>query len=73
MLRFLLLRFLPRRLLPLLVVWEVIQLVRRLRSGRPLFGDDRIIEGHATEVPSRTKGASTRAPIGPSAAIEPPL
>ena len=53
MLRFLLLRFLPRRLIPLLMVWEVVQVVRRLRGGRPLFGDDRVIEGHATPVPPR--------------------
>jgi hypothetical protein len=65
MLRLLLFRFLPRRILPLLAVWEIVQLVRRLRSGRPLFGDDptirndgisrddRVIEGHATPVPPR--------------------
>jgi hypothetical protein len=57
MFRWLLLRFLPRRLLPLLMVWEIVQLVRRLRAGRPLFGDDRsddrIIEGTATPVRSR--------------------
>jgi hypothetical protein len=51
MLRFLLLRYLPRRLVPLLVLWEAIQLVRRLRGGRPLFADDRVIEGRATRVP----------------------
>jgi hypothetical protein len=48
MLRFLLLRILPRRLLPLLVLFELIQLVRRLRAR-----DDQIIEGHATVVPPR--------------------
>jgi hypothetical protein len=57
MFRWLLLRFLPRRLLPILMVWEIVQLVRRLRSGRPLFGDersdDRIIEGTATRVRPR--------------------
>jgi hypothetical protein len=53
MLRFLLLRYLPRRLLPLFVVWEVVQLVRRLRAGRPLIGDDRVIDGQATRVPPR--------------------
>jgi hypothetical protein len=57
MLRWLLLRFLPRRLLPLLMVWEVVQLIRRFRAGRPLVGgdpyDDRVVEGHATPVPSR--------------------
>jgi hypothetical protein len=59
MLRLLLFRFLPRRLLPLLAVWEIVQLVRRLRAGRPLFGDDRVvgddrvIEGHATPVQPR--------------------
>jgi hypothetical protein len=31
MIRFLLLRFLPRRILPLLMLFEAIQLVRRLR------------------------------------------
>ena len=73
MLRFLLLRFLPRRLLPLLVVWEVIQVVRRLRAGRPLFGDDRIMEGRATEVPSRTIPTSQRTTARAPAATEPPL
>ena len=34
MLRFLLLRFLPRRLLPLLTLLEVIRLVRRFRASR---------------------------------------
>jgi hypothetical protein len=57
MLRLLLLRFLPRRLVPLLVLWELVQVVRRLRAGRPLFGDDstddRVIEGRATRVPPR--------------------
>jgi hypothetical protein len=53
MYRWLLLRFLPRRLLPLLMVWEVVQLVRRLRARRPLFGDERIIEGRATPVQPR--------------------
>jgi len=57
MFRWLLLRFLPRRLLPILMVWEVYQLIRRLRAGRPLFGgdeyDDRVIEGRATPVPPR--------------------
>lgn len=72
MLRLLLLRFLPRRLLPLLVVWQAIQLVRRLRAGRPLFGDHRIIDGRASEVPS-TPDRSQRAIVGPSAAIDPPL
>ena len=55
--RLLLLKLLPRRLLPLLVLFEIIQLVRRLRSnsisttGRY---DDRIIEGQATVVPPRS-------------------
>ena len=53
MLRFLLLRYLPRRLVPLLVLWEVVQLIRRLRERRPLFADDRVIEGQATRVPPR--------------------
>jgi hypothetical protein len=53
MLRLLLFRFLPRRLLPLIALWEVVQLIRRLRAGRPLFGDDRVIEGHATPVQPR--------------------
>jgi hypothetical protein len=47
--RFLLLKFLPRRLLPLLVLYELIQLVRRLRRD----DDDGIIEGRATVVPPR--------------------
>jgi hypothetical protein len=53
MLRLLLFRFLPRRLLPLIALWEVVQLIRRLRAGRPLFGDDRVIEGQATPVQAR--------------------
>jgi len=57
MLRFLLLKVLPRRLLPILMLWEVFQLIRRLRAGRPLFGgeaeDDRIVEGRATRVRNR--------------------
>jgi hypothetical protein len=47
--RFLLLKFLPRRLLPLLVLYELVQLVRRLRRD----DDDGIIEGRATVVPPR--------------------
>jgi hypothetical protein len=46
--RFLLLRVLPRRLVPLLVLFELVQLVRRLRAR-----NERIIEGHATEIPTR--------------------
>jgi hypothetical protein len=49
--RFLLLKFLPRRLLPLLVLFELVQLVRRLRRGDD--DDDGIIEGRATVVPPR--------------------
>jgi hypothetical protein len=71
--RFLLLRILPRRLVPLLVLFELVQLVRRLRAGRPRFGDDRIIDGRATAVPSATTATSQRALTGPPAAIEPPL
>jgi hypothetical protein len=48
--RFLLLKFLPRRLLPLLVLYELYQLFRRFRRGDD---DDRIIEGRATVVPPR--------------------
>ena len=47
--RFLLLKFLPRRLLPILVLFELVQLVRRLRRD----DDDGIIEGRATVVPPR--------------------
>jgi hypothetical protein len=47
--RFLLLKFLPRRLLPLIVLFELVQLVRRLRRD----DDDGIIEGRATVVPPR--------------------
>jgi hypothetical protein len=53
MLRLLLLRFLPRRLVPLIVIWELVQVVRRLRAGRPSVADDRVIEGRATRVPPR--------------------
>jgi hypothetical protein len=45
MLRFLLLRFLPRRLLPLLLLLEVVQLVRRWQTR-----DERVIDGHAVVV-----------------------
>ena len=58
--RLLLLRILPRRLLPLLFLFEIVQLVRRLRSNGTQSDappsvryDDRIIEGHATPVPPR--------------------
>ena len=54
--RLLLLRILPRRLLPLLFLFEIVQLVRRLRShdAQPSVRyDDRIIDGHATPVPPR--------------------
>ena len=56
MLRLLLLRILPRRLLPLLFLFELVQLVRRLRSrdAQPSVRfDDRIIDGQATAVPPR--------------------
>jgi hypothetical protein len=48
MLRFLLLRFLPRRLVPLLLLIEVVQLVRRWQTR-----DERVIDGHAVVVPPR--------------------
>ena len=54
--RLLLLRILPRRLLPLLFLFEIVQLVRRMRSHDAppsVRYDDRIIEGHATPVPPR--------------------
>ncbi len=51
MLRFLLLKFLPRRLLPLLLLYEAFKLVRRMRGpDAPPARDDRIIEGRATVV-----------------------
>ena len=60
--RFLLLRFLPRRLIPLLALYEIVQLVRRFRrdgdfpwrTDQPWSDDDRIVEGRATVVPPRT-------------------
>jgi hypothetical protein len=48
MLRFLLLRFLPRRLVPLLLLLEVVQLVRRWQTR-----DQRVIDGQAVVVPPR--------------------
>ena len=48
MLRFLFLRFLPRRLVPLLLLLEVVRLVRRWQTH-----DDRVIDGHAVVVPPR--------------------
>ena len=54
MLRFLLLKFLPRRLLPLLLLYEVYKLVTRMRGqDQPPVTDDRIIEGRATAIPTR--------------------
>ena len=62
--RLLVLRFLPRRLVPLLVLFEVVQLVRRLRARNDrddVVRDERIIEGRATVVPPRAidGGSST--------------
>jgi len=59
--RFLLLRFLPRRLIPLLALYEIVQLVRRFRrdgdvawrTDQRWSDDDRIVDGHATVVPPR--------------------
>jgi hypothetical protein len=34
-LRFFLLKFLPRRLVPILAAFEIIQLIRRVRRGAP--------------------------------------
>jgi hypothetical protein len=55
MIRFLLFRFLPRRILPLLMLFEAIQLVRRLRRR---------------DVPSTTPVRTGLAPTG-SAAVDP--
>jgi hypothetical protein len=48
MLRFLLLLFMPRRLVPLLLLLEVVRLVRRWQTR-----DERVIDGHAVVVPPR--------------------
>ena len=40
--------FLPRRLLPLLLLLEVVQLLRRWQTR-----DERVIDGHAVVVPPR--------------------
>ena len=48
MLRFLFLQFLPRRLVPLLLLLEVVRLLRRWQMH-----DDQIIDGHAVVVPPR--------------------
>ena len=53
MLRFLLLKFLPRRLLPLLLLYEAYKLVTRMRGQGDPTTDDRIIDGQATPVPTR--------------------
>jgi hypothetical protein len=54
MLRFLLLRFLPRRLLPLLLLYEIFKLVtRRPAEAEPARRDDLVIDGRATRVPAR--------------------
>jgi hypothetical protein len=57
MLRLLLLKFLPRRLLPLLLLYELYQLVVRARRNdrgeTPETTDPRIIDGRATALPAR--------------------
>ena len=53
MLRFLLLKFLPRRLLPVLLLYEAYKLLTRMRGRTDPMTDDRIIDGRATPVPTR--------------------
>ena len=54
MLKFLLLKFLPRRLLPLLLLYEAWKLVMRMRTDDDPNDPDRItIDGHSTVVPAR--------------------
>ena len=54
MLKFLLLRFLPRRLLPLLLLYEAYKLVMRMRNDDDPEDPRRItIDGHSTVVPAR--------------------
>lgn len=63
--RFLLLRFLPGRLVPLLTVIEVVRLVRRLWKGRSM---------PVATPPRRLRTVGDRPgrnPIGPAEAIEP--
>lgn len=55
MLRFLLLRFLPRRILPLLALYELYRLVRRLRS-HPIVRRPRrmVVSGEASPANVKT-------------------
>ena len=52
--KFLLLKFLPRRLLPLLLLYEAWKLVMRMRTNDDPTAPHRVtIDGHATVVPAR--------------------
>ena len=54
MLKFLLLKFLPRRLLPLLLLYEAYKLVMRMRNDDDPEEPHRVtIDGHSTVVPAR--------------------
>jgi hypothetical protein len=55
MLRLLLLRFLPRRLLPILLLYEAYKFVTRgRRRAEPVAGDERTVEGRAQVVHPRS-------------------
>ena len=52
--KFLLLKFLPRRLLPLLMLYEIYKFIARNRSqDAARISDERIIDGRAIAVPAR--------------------
>ena len=65
MLRFLVLRFLPRRLLPLLTLYEVYRLFRRFQAARTPRPSRRLVVSG-----SSTSGAVTT--IGPVTTMTPP-
>lgn len=59
-LRFLLLRFLPRRLFPILTVFDAIRFIRRLRRGRPQPVAPRRIVTSARPAPAVPPAPPTR-------------
>jgi hypothetical protein len=49
--RLLLLRFLPRRLLPVLTAWEILQLVRNRRRARTVLEAETDVDARRTQPP----------------------
>jgi hypothetical protein len=56
--RLVLLRFLPRRLLPVLTAWEIVQLLRSRRRGQTT----RVAQDDASLAAARRRQPSTRRP-----------